>query len=69
MAPIGRILAMIGARIAGGGVAPDVPAMRDTSELQPSVRGSLIVVGPDAGAHGVDSAAGCEFLDDRLRSE
>ena len=69
MAPMGRMLMMVGARLAGGGMAPDVPPMRDTSEVQLSVRVSLIVVEPDAGAKRVDSVAGCEFLDDRLRSE
>jgi hypothetical protein len=42
--------------------------MRDSSEIQLSVRVSLIVVGPNSGER-LDAAAGCEFLDDRLRLE
>jgi hypothetical protein len=42
--------------------------MRDSSEVQLSVRVSLIVVGPDSGEK-LDAAAGCEFVDDRLRFE
>jgi len=67
MGPIGRLLVTIGARVAGGGVTPDVPPMRG-SEVQLSVRLSLIVVRPDSGER-LDAAAGCEFLDDRLRLE
>ena len=68
MEPIGRTLVMVGARVAGGGAAPDVPSMRDTSHVQLSVRVSLVVAGSDS-AKGVDAAAGCEFVDDRLRFE
>lgn len=66
MGPIDRVLVTVGARIAGGGAAEHLPLMRDASEVQLSVGVSLILVGPDS-AERVDAAAGCEFLDDRLR--
>jgi hypothetical protein len=47
----------------------DGAPMRDTNEVQLSVRVSLIVAVPDADAERVDAVAGCEFLDDRLRRE
>ena len=66
MGPIDRVLVTVGARIAGSGAAAYQPLTRDASEVQLSVRVSLILVGPDS-AERVDAAAGCEFLDDRLR--
>jgi hypothetical protein len=66
---MGRILLRIGARAAGGDVAPHVPPRRHTSEIQPSVRRSPIGAGRDEDAETADDVAGCEFLDDRLRLE
>jgi hypothetical protein len=62
-----RILMTVRARVAGSRVAPEAPPMRDNADIQLRIRVSLIVAGLDPGAERLDSVAGSEFLDDRLR--
>ena len=46
---------------------PEVRPMVDTGDVQPGGRVSFIAPGRDEDAGRLDEAAGCEFLDDRIR--
>jgi hypothetical protein len=43
-----------------------VPAIRDTRDVQPSAPGSFMSADSDPDAERLDAAAGCEFVDDRI---
>jgi dihydroflavonol-4-reductase len=47
--------------------AAEVRAMLGTREVQPGTRMSFIAADSDDDAGRLDAAAGCEFVDDRIR--
>ena len=50
-----------------GRVEAEMRASLDTGDVQPTERVSFIVADRDNDAGRLDAAAGCEFVDDRIR--